>query len=450
MSGLQLSITENGATQDSICTQAIQQTIDAVADQGGGTVLIPDGRWTSGTIHLKSGVTLLVRPNAVLVGSGDIDDYPVDETRPLFQGQRHHFLVADGAENVTITGGGVIDGNGQAFWLDPEPGRDWYRAKKPRVSPMIELRNSKRLVLDSITVRNSPGWTIHPYCCDDVTIRNVRVENHLFGPNTDGIDINGCRDVFISDCKLITGDDSIIIKATKDARSTERVMVTNCTMTTNCIGVGIGQETESDVRQVTVSNCVMHHCHRMIAFGIWAGGLVEDVTVTGCVGDTHGSYHLARPIQLEVKQHVGWDVPLGQMRNIQISNILARTNGRVLLTAQEGTLLENVVLRDINLVIDKLEDAAELNPADGATGSSQYANRNIQARNQNAAVVVENMKNFVLDGLYIQWPEDAKIPAAALWARNVQGGLIDATLARPCGGAAEAMVLQNVDATIRR
>ncbi len=448
MEKLQTSILEHGAVPDAPATDAIQAAIDQAADAGGGTVVIPDGTWTAGTIHIKSGVTLHVRPNAVLLGSPRIEEYPVDEARPDFQGQRHHFLVAHEAENVTITGGGVIDGNGPAFWHEPAAGSDWYRARKPRVSPMIEIRNCRRVVLDSITVRNSPGWTIHPFCCDDVTIRNVRVENHLHGPNTDGIDINGCRDVFISDCKLTCGDDAIIIKATKDARSTERVLVTNCTMRTNCIGVGIGQETESHVRQVAVSNCVMRHCHRMIAFGIWAGGRVEDVTVTNCVGDTHETYPLARPIQLEVKQHLGWDVPLGTMRNIQISNILARTAGRVLLTAQDGTMLENVVLRNINLVFDALEDADQLSPPDGATGSGQYANRNLEARRQNAAVVVENMKDFVLDGLQVSWPDPAPIPYAALWARNVRGGLLNVPLARACGGAETAVQLDAVEATV--
>jgi polygalacturonase len=449
MDKLQVSILEHGAVPDAPATAAIQAAIDQAAQAGGGTVVIPDGTWTAGTIHIKSGVTLHVRPNAVLLGSPRIEDYPADDARPDFQGQRHHFLVAHQAENITITGGGVIDGNGPAFWHEPAEGSDWYRARKPRVSPMIEIRNCRRVVLDSITVRNSPGWTIHPFCCDDVTIRNVRVENHLHGPNTDGIDINGCRDVFISDCKLTCGDDAIIIKATQDARSTERVLVTNCSVTTNCIGVGIGQETESHIRQIAVSNCVMRHCHRMIAMGIWAGGLIEDVTVTNCVGDTHETYPLARPIQLEVKQHVGWDVPLGTLRNIQISNILARTSGRVLLTAQDGTLLENVVLRNINLVFDALEDADQLSPPDGATGSSQYANRNLEARRQNAAVVAENMKDFVLDGLQVTWPEQAPIPYAALWARNVRGGLLNVPLARGCGGAQRAIRLDAVDAIVK-
>ena len=443
-----ISIVDNGARAGEKATRAIQQTIDQVHAAGGGRVVIPDGHWVSGTIRLKTGVTLHVSPNAVLQGSGDMADYPTDESRPLFQGQRHHFIVAHEAENITITGGGTIDGNGPAFWLDPQPPSRWYRAKRPRVSPMVEIRHCRRVVLDSITIRNSPGWTIHPYCCDDVTIRNVRVENNLYGPNTDGIDVNGCRDVFISDCKLTCGDDAIIIKATKDARSCERILVTNCVLTTNCIGVGIGQETESDVRQVTVSNCVMHHCHRMIGLGIWAGGTVEDVTITGCVGDTLETAPLARPIQLEVKQHVGWDVPLGRMRNVQISNIVARTQGRVLLTAQEAGGIENVTLRDILLVYTGLEDADRLSPPDGATGSSQYANQNLEARRQNAAVVVENLRNFVLDGLAVQWPESVEVPHSALWARHLDGGLLNLQRAAGCGDAPPT-VLENVTALVR-
>lgn len=441
------NIREHGAQPDTLCTQALQRAIDR-AGEAGGTVFVPPGVWITGTLFLRGGVTLNLHPAAILRGSPDLADYRPTTAAKI--GDRHawHLIAADHADHVTITGGGTLDGNGPAFWLDPLPPSRWYRAKPERVSPMLDFAWCRHLRLDDVRIVNSPGWTVHPYCCDDVTLRGVRVENHLLGPNTDGFDINGCRDVFISDCKLDCGDDAIIIKATKDARSTERVAISNCIVRTNCIGIGIGQETESDIRQVTVSNCVMKNCHRMFTIGIWAGGTVEDVVVTGCVGDTLDTFNLARPIQLEVKQHVGWDVPLGAIRNVQISNFVARTQGRVLITAQDGAAMEHIVLRDVRLDYTGLDDADRLSPKDG-TGSNQYANRNPEARRKHAALIVENARDFTADGLRVTWPEDtgapgAELPYAAVWARHVRGGRLDL---RQAGGHRGAPALQADDVT---
>ncbi|MFP4053679.1 MAG: glycoside hydrolase family 28 protein [Phycisphaerae bacterium] len=443
-----VSIADHGARPDTLCTDAIQSAIDTVAGGDGGTVFIPAGRWISGTLHLRSRLTLELHPAAVLQASRDLDDFPEQPSRN-FQDQKRFFIVADECEHVTISGGGTLDGSGPAFWDPPAEGRKWKRAKQPRMHPMLEFRRCRHLTLENVRIINSPGWTVHPYCCDDVTIHRVRVENDLYGPNTDGFDINGCRDVNISNCHLSCGDDAIILKATRDARSTERVTISNCVVRSNCIGIGLGQETESDIRQVAVSNCVMYECNRMFTIGIWAGGTVEDVVVSNCVGDTHCEPWLDRPIQLEVKQHVGWDVPLGRIRNVQISNFVATGVGRVLMTAQDGTMLENVVLRDVHLRFTDLEDAEQLSPSDGATGSSQYANRNLEARRQNAAMVVENAENLVIDGFNVTWPAEPKddVPYAGMWARHIRGGLIDAPLLKPCGG--ERFVFEDVDVVNR-
>jgi len=445
-----VSIVEHGARPGKPCGPAIQAAIEQAANNGGGTVVVPPGRWITGTIQLKSNVTLHVATGATLQGSPNLADYPPHPSSDLHFENRRSLIYAENAENISITGGGVIDGNGRAFWRDPKPGSRWYRAKE-RPTPMIELRRCRGVRLKDVRIANSPGWTVHPYCCDEVVIDGVSVKNHLFGPNTDGFDINGCRDVQISDCRLVCGDDAIIIKATPNSRSTERVAITNCIIQTNCIGVGIGQETQSDVRQVAVSNCVFQKCHRLFAIGIWDGGVVEDVTVTGLVGDSLAYYPLARPIQLEVKQHL--DIPrtrpLGVIRNVNISNVNCRTQGRILVTAQEGGAIENVSLRDVRLAYVHLEDAAALSPADGKTGSSQYANRNLFARRQCAAVVVENAKNIACTDLSVHWPApgapttakelppDGAVaplrddpPYRLLWARGVDGLEFTAPLSR--------------------
>jgi hypothetical protein len=449
-----VSITDYGATAGRLCTEAIQKAIDAVAGQGGGTVLFPAGTWVSGTVHVKSGVTLHLVPSAVLRGSTDIADYTVVPWQKN-EGERHHcFIVIDDREDVLITGGGTIEGNGFAFWDKPAPeaAYPWYRAREPRVNPMIHVAHSRRITFDNIRISDSPGWTVHLYCCDGVIMRGVTVDDYLYGPNTDGFDINGCRDVFVSDCRLTCGDDAIIIKATPEGRSCERIMISNCRVESNCIGIGIGQETLSDVRQVTVSNCIATGCHRMFAIGMWEGGIVEDVTVCGLVGDTltRDDITLARPIQLEAKQHATRGGGHCTLRNVQISNVVARTKGRILMTAQGGMWLENVMLRDIRLSIVGMEDPELLSPATGTEGSSQYANRNLEARKQRAAVVVENARGLVVDGLYIDWPRENATgkPFAGIWARGIRGGYLNIPLVNGLDDGGRRVVVADSDCRI--
>jgi polygalacturonase len=455
------SITDHGAVADgeTVNTAAIQAAIDAAHVAGGGTVYLPSGTWVSGTLHLKTAVTLEVSPHAVLKASGEMADFPASkvgrsEDVQVASGgkggpaeiEAHHFIMAGEAEHVSITGGGIIDGNGEAFWdMDNIRADGWIPERSPRVSPMLHFHRCRHLRLDNIRIHNSPGWTVHPVDCDHVVINQVEVLNNLFGPNTDGFDINGCRDVFVSNCKLTCGDDCIIIKATPEAGTTERVTVTNCIVKTNCIGIGLGQETESDIRDITVSNCVMHCCHRMFAVGLWNGGTVENVTVTNCTGDTLENFPLARPIQIEVKRHAANDnAGLGQLRNVLISNFSCRTDGRILITGEKLGTIRNLVLRDILLDVRLLEDADALSPKSATEGSTQYANRNLEARRKNALVVAENVEHLVLENVMADWPEKSEMAGYdGIWARHIKGGVFRNPLLGSFGSG-RAMVLEDV------
>ncbi|MGC9452125.1 MAG: glycoside hydrolase family 28 protein [Oceanipulchritudo sp.] len=444
-------------------TAALQAAIDA-AEETGGVVRIPPGVHRTGTLRLRSRMVLHLEPGAVLQGSGDLADYP-EIGSVIHHESGRSLLVADNCEDLVITGGGTIDGNGMAFWQQPE-GSEWYIGKDgERPHPMIELRDCRNVRIDGVRIINSPGWTVHPFRCDNLTLRDVVVENHLFGPNTDGFDIDGCRDVVITGCRLHCGDDGIIIKATPKARSTERVTISDCIIKTNCIGIGIGQETECDVRQVAVSNCVLYKCHRMIGIGIWNGGTVEDVTISNITGDTLAHYSFQRPIQMEVKQsaHLPQTNPLGAIRNVTLSGFNARTQGRILITAQEGATIENISLRDIRLDIVHLEDNTLLK-MDPDWGSNQLANRNLEARRQPAAIVLENLRNLDLHGLRVTWPpagapsqakggpqrpHDSPDPAfSVLWARNVSGAHVHAPSTGPSDPSAPAAVIANCEGDI--
>lgn len=441
-----------------IVTVELQAAID-LASATRQPLRFPPGIYRTGTLFLRSGTVLELEAGAVLQASPDLEDFP-DIGSNIHHDSGRSMIVADGCEDIVIRGSGTIDGNGMAFWQAPE-GSKWYRAvDADRPHPMLELRNCRRIRIEGIHIINSPGWTVHPFCCDELTLRDITVRNHLFGPNTDGFDIDGCRDVVISGCRLHCGDDGIIIKATPKARTTERITISDCIIETNCIGIGIGQETECGVRQVAISNCVLYRCHRMIGLGIWNGGFIEDVVISNITGDTFAEYSFQRPIQLEVKQNQSLPQvnPLGYIRNVTISGFNCKTQGRILITAQEGARIENISLRDIRMDMVHLEDNSLLK-MDSRWGSNQLANMNLEARRQPAAVVLENVSGFDLHNLRISWPEpsapsqapsgpqrsaDSVDPVfSAIWARNVQDAWIVVPTAHGSTPTISAVVLQN-------
>jgi polygalacturonase len=123
---------------------------------------------------------------------------------------------------------------------------------------MIEIRACRDVRIGDITIREAAGWTLHAHTCDRLWLRGVVVQNDPFGPNNDGFDLNGCRDVFISDCLIATNDDAIVLKTSRDARSCERVVIQNCILRTHCAAIKCGTESWHDFRHITVANCVVH------------------------------------------------------------------------------------------------------------------------------------------------------------------------------------------------
>ncbi len=462
------SVLDHGAAKDgrTLATAGIQAAIDAVAAAGGGTVVLPPGTYRSGTLHLCSRLRLELEPGAVLLGSPELGDYPaagrsgVDKDR-----HDHHLLIARGCEHLRIGGGGTIDGNGPAFWEPAEGPRSWIRSKPDRVSPLLELSGCRDLAIEDLTIRNSPGWTVHAFCCDLVRIRGVTVDNPMWGPNTDGFDLNGVRDLMMSDCHVTAGDDAIVLKTSRDARSCERVVITNCILKTYCAALKLGTESWHDFRNIVFSNCVVHGSPRAFACYMFDGATIEDVAVSNLACDTACGWALNRPIHLDLRRRdraapVGPDAPaIGRMRNITVANLAARTDGRIVLTGADGGRIEGVRLSGISLRYPIIEDPAEIGPrADGL----QFSRHSPEARGARAAVVADAVDGLRLDGLSIRWPDgflDAdwgddldtgrwsrpprtellrrmadQPPFHAVWLRDCQGGLVDAagaTASRP-------------------
>lgn len=273
-----------------LATDRLQAEIDAAARRGGGRVVVPAGVHRTGSLRLRSRVELHLEAGAVLQFVPDPALYPVIEARWEGATGAVHApcLYAHGEEDVAITGLGVIDGGGEAWWERQRAVPSGLEHPRPT---LVGLHECRRVTLRDVTLRNSPAWTVHPALCEQVTIAGVRIHNPADSPNTDGIDPESCRDVHISDCHIDVGDDCIAIKAGTRAASAsvacENVVVTGCTMVHGHGGVVIGSEMSGGVRNVVVSACVFQGTDRGIRVKTrrGRGGLVEGLRVTGIVMD---------------------------------------------------------------------------------------------------------------------------------------------------------------------
>jgi polygalacturonase len=326
-------ITRYGAIGDgkSDCSDAIRKAIETCSAAGGGRVVVPKGLFLTGAIHLKSNVNLQILKDAVLLFSRDIHDYlPLVYTR--FEGMEcfnySPFIYSYEQENVAITGEGTLDGHADstAWWPWTGKGKDGWKEGMPtqhddrqRLMQMaeksvpvsdrnfgeghylrvnfIQLYKCKNILVEGITLRQSPMWSIHPVLCENVTVRKIRIISH--GPNNDGCNPESCKNVLIRECYFDTGDDCIAIKSGRNADgrrvnvASENIVVQNCIMKDGHGGVVIGSEISGSCRNVFVENCTMDSPNLERALRIKTnslrGGVIENIhirkTTVGEVSD---------------------------------------------------------------------------------------------------------------------------------------------------------------------
>lgn len=244
------NITDFGAVPDgkTLCTEAFSKAVSKCEQMGGGTVYVPAGTFFTGAIHLVSNTNLYLDAGATLLFSQDLEDYPLVNSR--WEGEEKlmysPLIYGDNVENVSITGFGILNGQGDIWWkLNNE-----HKLKYPRPR-FICFQNSERVLIEGIQIINSPAWTVNPVNCNNVTINKISIKNPADSPNTDGINPDSCRNVRVSNCYISVGDDCIAIKSgveqSKFRIPCENISITNCTMLDGHGGVVIGSEMSGSV-----------------------------------------------------------------------------------------------------------------------------------------------------------------------------------------------------------
>lgn len=234
----------NGLTDD---TAAIQRAIDACAAAGGGRVLLHNGRFLTGTLRLRSRVDLHLTATATLLGAKDLARYPRDG-KTAYRHIDRALVLGEGCENVAITGDGVIDGQGAAFATD--------RGEAAERPVLIRLRDCRNVRIEGILLKDAAVFALHPIHCRHVRIEGLRIDSRVM-PNADGIDLDGCQDVFIANCQIASEDDSIALKSIEPGAPCRDVVITNCILSSRCAAIRIGPDARTDIERVTVSNCII-------------------------------------------------------------------------------------------------------------------------------------------------------------------------------------------------
>lgn len=356
-----------GATGDreDNATQSIRTAIDACTEAGGGTVYVPPGDYTVGTLPLSDNVTLHIEAGATLFLSQNSQDFILG-TRTM--------IYAENAENISVIGKGSLDGLAKYEFtdmrgIDPEiadeieiareAGEDMRRYYRTGMQTfMFVFNNCINIQLKDISVINSPLWNIRFNDCNRVFVRGIYIFSDLEkGVNADGIDICSTSNVTISDSVIVTGDDSIVLKTPlwqgqEKANPAENIVVTNCVLTSSSTPLMIGTETHADIRHVIFSNCTIRNSNKGFGINVQDGATVSDVLFSNLTIETSrrhwnwwGSAELCKFILKKREK----SSRLGKIQEIFIENIISQIRGTSTLKGYSDQPLENIRMQNIKI-----------------------------------------------------------------------------------------------------
>lgn len=296
-------ITHYGAVSDgtTVNTSAIQKAIDACEKDG--IVYVPSGVFVTGALFLKSNMTLYLEKGAKIIGSSDIKDYPIIGCpyEGLDQLCYASLICTDGAphKNITIDGKGIIDANGVALF-NAEMSEN--KGKRGRA---VCIRNTEKVTIKNVTIRQSPAWCLHLIYCDNVTIDNIEIHtkfdengNKYAIYNCDGIDIDACKNVSITNSLIASQDDCIAIKSGRNEEGrrvgipSENIVIENCTFLSG-FGVAVGSEMSGGVRNVSVSECTFENTYSIASIKAprGRGNVVENIVYENCTLVNNSTEH---------------------------------------------------------------------------------------------------------------------------------------------------------------
>lgn len=369
-------------------SEAINKAISSL--KSGGIVYIPSGEYKVSTVFLKSGVTLWISRGAKLISLS------CDENEKSVSPLTESVIYAESADDIVITGGGTVNGNGVSYTNEAEETEPLYALKEfnlyTRVTQarkrirfskdtqrnnVIKLKNCKNVKVDNIVLEESAEWTFVLDSCDNVSIENIVIDNNMRVANSDGIDICGSKNVFVKNCFIATGDDAIVLKSNDG--EIENVEVENCILSSFANCFKIGTETQYNVKNVSVKNCKFFlpsgitGGYAGIAIESADGAEIESVDI-----DNIEMNGISSPILIWLGNRLKYDKKeVGSINNISISNIDAvNTEFPSAITGCESDgeiySVENIKLKNINAVYRDTDENLKVRKSVDDTSMNGY------------------------------------------------------------------------------
>jgi polygalacturonase len=407
----------DGKTDDA---KAIQKAINACNNAGGGRVLLPAPfTFMASPFNLLSNIDFHVAGGAKLLANPDEKVY----TKSAFRANPGEGTIWIGGENVynlTISGNGSIDGNGISFM--GEELEDSYVLKpfnildpRPHVLTIIGGGNIR---IKDVHIGNSAYWTVHLVGCNDVVISGITLLNSLKVRNSDGIDLDHCKNVRISDCYIESGDDCICLKNRREFEEfgvCENITVTNCTMTSRSCAIKIGSENMDTIRQVVFDNCIIKKSNRGVGIQNRDEGVVSDVIFSNMIIESHLFSDVwwgkAEPIYVTAYRRASgnhkdanWRFPkgategkVGEVKNIYFTNIKCTSENGVYVSGESPDKVSNIVFDGINISIDKTTKI------DGGSYDRRPANVDGFVKGSTSAFYIQNASGVTIKNSMVNW-----------------------------------------------
>jgi len=406
--GFVFNVKTFGAVGDSATmnTKTIQKAIDECAQNGGGTVYFPPGKYVTGSLILKSNVQLKLEANSYILGSQNLADY-----------NPPHLIYAKEAENIAITGFGEINGRGEIFWRGKEG--PYHRPEN-----LICFDDCNNVRIKDITITNSPNWDIRLNRCDWVFIDGIRIFNFMDAPNTDGIDPISCANVFISNCYIETGDDAICLKSSEKDKPCENIIVTNCVLISDDSAIKCGTGSKGEIKHCLFNNIVIRDSDYGIGFYMKDGGVFEDIQFSNINIETtrlsanNSGKSSIYPIFMDIEPR-DEKTPLGTIRNIVFRNININTqNGNCLIQGRSDKLIEDLYFENIRMKVLSRTDLSGRNKPRGTRTLNQKAVNDFA--NINSCFTFANIKGLTLKNIRV-WDESETDlnEHHAIWGTNI-------------------------------
>ncbi len=458
------NVKDYGATgrKEQDARPAIQKSIDACAEAGGGTVLIPPGHYTSGALHLRSNLRLVLEAGATLFATPDPKAY---DCGPIVS--KAALLFGEDLENVSISGQGIIDGQTEYEWRPDDFEQNFdhkmlmEKLGKPIVRPvpkgfpkrevfphLLWLGRSQGIKVTGLSLLRSPGWTISLFACQRISFEGLYIYSSLKEAVwADGIDLDGCQDATVANCVIETGDDCVALVSQNwwgKALPCQNITITNCRLSSASAGIKFSEGNISGVRNIQVVNTLFNNVNRGLAFNDMLGGAISNVLVSNVtINCNRFEWFWAgdgQPVRFKIGPLSEWtkeaprsdEAPPGLVKNITFRNVIARAKGSSLFYGHAKSPLEGISLENVKWFLSS-DSSAAYDTAEHALDFRHV--RNVKLKNVEvfweepflpawkSAACFEHATDLELDN-FVGKPAWAKGDAPAVLFKQVSNGVL--------------------------